>query len=156
MAEYSANAVQTINPGESVVFTSTVFPCDRGFVRHGDGTGNFLLSGWVPNNYSCPCCNNNRSAEYLVDFGANIAVPTGGTVEQIAVAISVDGGTIAYSEMDVTPAAVEEYFNIGRAITVSIFNNFCQTVTVRNISEQPILMKNASIRFSRPDLLYSR
>lgn len=155
MAEYSANAIQTVNPGESVVFTSTVFPCERGFVRHGDGTGNFLLSGWVPSN-GCPCCNTNRSAEYLVDFGANIAVPTGGTVEQIALAISVDGGTIAYSEMDATPAAVEEYFNVGRGITVPIFNGCCQTVTVRNISEQPISVKNASIRFSRPDLLYSR
>ena len=157
MAEYSANAVQTINPGESAVFTSTVFPCNRGLVRHGDGTANFLLNGWVPSNYSCcPCCSNDNPAEYLVDFGANIAVPTGGTVGQIAVAIAVDGGTIAYSEMDATPAAVEEYFNIGRGITVPIFNGCCQTVTIRNISDQPILMKNASIRFSRPDLLYSR
>ena len=155
MAEYSANAVQTVNPGESITFTSTVFPCDRGFVRHGDGTGNFLLSGWVPST-NCPCCNTNRSAEYLVDFGANIAVPTGGTVGQIALAIAVDGGTITYSEMDATPAAVEEYFNVSRAITVPIFNGCCQTVTVRNISEQPISVKNASIRFSRPDLLYSR
>lgn len=155
MAEYSSNAVQTINPGESVVFTATVFPCARGLVRHGDGTGNFLLSGWVPNNCGC-CCNNNVSAEYLVDFGANVAVPTGETVGQIAVALAVDGGTIPYSEMDATPAAVEEYFNVSTAITVPIFNGCCQTVTVRNISDIPIQMKNASIRFSRPDLLYSR
>ncbi len=155
MAEYSANAVQTVAPGETVVFTETVSPCTRGFVRHGDGTGNFLLSGWTPNSNGCPCCNN-RSAEYLVDFGANIAVPTGGTAGQIAVAFSIDGGTIAYSEMDATPAAVEEFFNVSRAITVPVFNGCCQTVTVRNISDQPILIKNVSMRFSRPDLLYSR
>lgn len=156
MAEYSANAVQTVNPGESVVFDTTVFPCERGLVRHSDGTSNFLLSGWVPSNNVCPCCNTNRSAEYLVDLGANIAIPTGGTVGQIAVAYAIDGATIAYSEMDATPAAVEEFFNISRAITVPVFNGCCQTVTVRNISDQPILLKNVSIRLTRPDLLYSR
>ena len=157
MAEYSANAVQTINPGESAVFTSTMFPCDRGFVRHGDGTANFLLSGSTPNYNTCPCCNNfNRSAEYLVDFGANVAVPTGGTAGEISVAFTIDGGTVPYSEMIVTPAAVEEYFNVSKGVTVPIFNGCCQTVTVRNTSDQPILMQNASIRFTRPDLLYSR
>jgi len=156
MAEYTANAVQTINPGESVVFTATTSPCRRGFVRHSDGTGGFLLSGWVPNNSYCPCVNVNNSAEYLVDFGANIAVPTGGTVGAISVAIAIDGGTVPASTMTVTPAAVEEYFNIGRNITVDIFNGCCQTVTVRNISDQPIEMQNANIRFTRPDLAVTR
>ena len=156
MAEYTANAVQTINPGESVVFTATTSPCRRGFVRHSDVTGGFLLSGWVPNNSYCPCANINNSAEYLVDFGANIAVPTGGTVGAISVAIAIDGGTVPASTMTVTPAAVEEYFNIGRNITVDIFNGCCQTVTVRNISDQPIEMQNANIRFTRPDLAVTR
>lgn len=155
MAEYSANAVQTINPGESVVFTATTSPCNRGFIRHSDGTAGFLLSGWVPSN-GCPCMSNNISAEYLVDFGANIAVPTGGTVGAISVALALDGGTIPASTMIVTPAAVEEYFNIGRNISVDVFNGCCQTVTVRNTSDQPILMQNANIRFTRPDLSVTR
>ena len=79
MAEYSANAVQTVAPGETIIFTETPVPCRRGFVRHRDDTGNFLLSGYVPASYGCPCCRDN-SANYLVDFGANIAIPTGGTV----------------------------------------------------------------------------
>ena len=155
MAEYAANDLQLINPGESAVFTTTIVPCNRGLVRHSDGTPNFLLSGWVPNANCCQCTRN-VSAEYLVDIGANIAVPTGGTVGQISVAISVDGATVPYSEMDATPAAVEEFFNVGRSITVPIFNGCCQTVTVRNISDQQIAMKNVSIRLTRPDLLYSR
>ena len=155
MAEYSANAVQTVAPGESVIFTDTIFPCNRGLVRHSDGTANFLLSGWVPNS-GCPCCSTNQSAEYLIEFGANISIPTGGTAGQIAVAYAVDGSTIAYSEMDATPAAVNEYFNVSRGITVPVFNGCCQTVTVRNLSDQPIQLKNVSIRINRPDLLYSR
>lgn len=158
MAEYTANAVQTVNPGESIVFISTAIPCTRGLVKHSDGTGNFLLSGWIPNTVcSCACCSSiQESAEYLVDFGANVAVPTGSTVGEISVAIAIDGGTIPSSTMIATPAAVEQYFNVSRAMTVDVFNGCCQTVTVRNTSETPILVQNATIRLTRPDLLYSR
>ena len=115
MAEYSANAVQTVNPGESVVFTDAPVPCTRGFIRHRDDTGNFLLSGYVPNTGGCYCRRSN-SANYLVDFGANIAIPTGGTVGAISVAITIDGATIPSSTMIVTPAAVEQYFNVSCAV----------------------------------------
>ena len=92
MAEYSANAVQTVNPGESIIFTDAPVPCTRGLVRHRDETGSFLLRGDVT---QCACCGRrNRFSNYLVDFGANIAIPEGGTVEAISVAITIDGATI--------------------------------------------------------------
>ena len=149
MAEYSANAVQTVNPGESIIFTESPVPCNRGFVKHRDGSGNFLLSGWVASR-GCGCVP--KAANYLVDFGANIAIPTGGTAGPISVAISIDGGTIPTSQMIVTPAAVEEFFNISRAINVEIFRGCCETVTIRNTSDQPILVQNANVILTRPDL----
>ena len=156
MAEYSAIAVQTVNPGETIVFTETSSPCRRGFVRHGDGSGNFLLNGWVPNS-GCTCpCYQDPQAVYLADFGANIAIPTGGTAGEISVAFALDGGTDAASLMIVTPAAVGEYFSVSRSKEVDIFSNCCQTLTIRNTSDQPILVQNASLRITRPDLLYSR
>lgn len=116
MAEYSANAVQTVNPGETIIFTETPVPCRKGFVRHRDDTGNFLLSGYVPNYRNvCPCCREN-SANFLIDFGANIAIPATGTVGEISVAITIDGSTIPSSTMIATPAAVEEYWNVSKAI----------------------------------------
>lgn len=157
MAEYSAIAVQTVNPGESIVFTETASPCRRGFVRHNDGSGNFLLSGSMVNNNYCPCSRlYNDNAAYLVDFGANIAIPTGGTVGEISIAYAVDGGTDQASTMIATPAAVEQFSNVSRSKEVDIFSNCCQTVTIRNTSDQPILVQNASLRITRPDLLYSR
>lgn len=149
MAEYSANAVQIVNPGETIVFTESPNPCLRGFVKHRDGSGNFLLSGWTPRK-SCGC--RNKSAQYLVDFGANISIPTGGTVEAISVALTIDGSTIPASTMIVTPAAVNEYFNISRAVNADIWNGCCESFGVRNTSEQPIQVQNANIIFSRPDL----
>ena len=150
MAEYGANAAQIVNPGESIVFYA-VNPCERGFVRHREGTGNFLLSGWVPNRNRC-CCKRQRAATYLVDFGANISIPEGGTVEEISVAIAIDDATIPSSTMRVTPAAVEEYFNVSRAINANVWCGCCETITVRNTSSQPIQVQEANIIFSRPDL----
>lgn len=54
--------------------------------------------------------------------------------------------------MTVTPAAVEEFFNISRATNIPIWRGCCQTVTVRNTSDIPILVENPNIIFSRPDL----
>ena len=152
MAEYSANAVQTVNPGETIIFTESPVPCTRGLVRHRDETGNFLLAGYLPGYY--PRCA--RSANYLIGFGANIAIPDGGTVEPISVAISIDGATMPASEMIVTPAATEEYFNVSREINAEIWRGCCESVSVRNTSTQPILVQNANIIFSRPDLMVTR
>ena len=152
MAEYSSVAVQTVNPGETVVFTNTEVPCRRGLVRHRDGTGNFLLAGYVPNQYGVCCCRRQRTANYMVDFGADIAIPTGETVGPISLAITIDGSTIPASTMIVTPAAVEQYFNVSRAINADIWKGCCESVAVRNTSEIPILVQNANIVFSRPDL----
>lgn len=149
MSEFSANAIQVVNPGESIVFTESPVPNRNGLVRHRDDTGNFLLSGYIPQS-GCGCRNN--SASYLVDFGANISIPTGGTAEAISVAIAVDGATLPATTMIVTPAAVDEYFNVSRAANVEVWNGCCETVTVRNTSSQPIQVQNANIIFSRPDL----
>lgn len=156
MAEYTASAVQTVNPGESVIFTDTPSPCRRDFVRHRDDSGSFLLSGWVPNRPVCCPCMQVNSAKYLVDFGADIAVPTGGTAGAISLAIAIDGVTIPASIMTVTPAAVEEFFNVSRAINADIWRGCCETVSVRNVSDQAILVSNANIIFARPDLAVTR
>ena len=124
MAEYSANAVQIINPGEAIVFTEAPAPCRRGLVRHRDGSGTFMLSGWVPRRPGC-ACNQSRTAEYLVEFGANISIPAGGTVGAISVAIQLDGTTVPASTMIVTPAAVDQYFNVSRAINVGVWRECC-------------------------------
>lgn len=154
MAEYGSISSQTVNPGETIVFTETSMPCQRGFVRHRDGSGIFLLSGNVPT-YGCGCCKP-KYANYLIDFGANIAIPTGGTVGSISVAIAIDGATLPSSTMIVTPAAVEEYFNISRAINAQIWRGCCETISVRNTSDQPILVQNANIIITRPDLVVTR
>jgi uncharacterized membrane protein len=86
---------------------------------------------------------------YDVDFGANIAVPEGETVGEISVAISLGGTAIPSSIMTVTPAAVEQFFNVSRDITAQIVAGCCQTIAVQNLSTIPIAMIDASINFDR-------
>lgn len=155
VAEWSFSAQQVVNPGETIIFTENPVPCTRGLIRHRDDTGSFLLKGYVPRQYGCPC-RRQQSANYLVDFGANIAIPTGGTVGAISVAITIDGSTIPASTMTVTPAAVEQFFNVNRAINAGIFAGCCESIAVRNTSDQPILVQNANIIISRPDLAITR
>lgn len=153
MAEYSANAVQTVQPNLSVTFTDNPIPCKRGLIRHRDETGTFLLKGYVPQS-ACGCCDN--SADYFCMFGANIAIPTGGTVGDISLALAIDGSIIPSSTMIVTPAAVEEYFNVSVAVSAQIWRGCCETLSVVNTSDQPILVQNANIVISRPDLNVTR
>lgn len=144
--EFSNNALQTVNPGETVIFTTSAVPCRSGKVRHRNDSGTFLLSGSV-NQCSCGCYP--KTANYFVDFGANIAIPTGGTVGPITLAYTMDGATIPTTEMTVTPAAVEQFFNVSDATIVPVWSGCCQTLAVRNISDQAILVQNANIIFSR-------
>ena len=156
MAEFIANVQQTVQPNAAIAFTDTVVPCNRGLIEHRDDTGAFLLSPWVPRQNICRCRCDQQSAIYLVDFGANIAIPTGGTEGAISVALAINGTVIPASTMIVTPAAVEEFFNVSRAINVQLLMNCCQTLSVVNTSTQAILVQNANIIITRPDLTLTR
>lgn len=147
-AEYSANAIQTVAPNGSVIFTESPVPCRRGFVFHRDESGLFRLASNAINN-PCSRCN----ANYQVAFHANIQVPADGTVtDPISLAIAIDGEIDPSSEMIFTPAAVEEFGNVGAEIIVSVpWICRCSSVSVRNTSAQPIEVQNANIVFNREE-----
>ena len=142
MAELSANALQLVNPGESVVFTDVPVPCERGLIRHRDGTGDILLTGVT----KCRC---EASAKYLVSFSANVAIPTGGTVEPISLGLAINGNTIPATAMISTPAAVDQFNNVSVTANAQIWRGCCETLSVRNLSNQPIQVQNANIVISR-------
>jgi len=144
MAEWTGVAEQTVNPGESIVFTENPVPCYRGLILHRNDSGAFLLKG-VSDAAVTGCCCRSRIVNYMADFGANVAIPTGETVGPITVAFAVDGNTLAGTEMEVTPAAVEEFFNISRATNIPIWRGCCQTVSIRNTSATPILVSSANL-----------
>ena len=141
MPEYTSNAVQTVAAGGNVLFTETPVPCTKGYVVHREGAGVITLRGIVK---SCA-----QSARYKVSFGGNIAIPTGGTVGAISIALAIGGEPIPASSMISTPAAVGEYQNVFGSLFVTVPRGCCYTIAVENTSGQAIEIQNANIIVER-------
>ena len=107
--EIISNALQTVLPNQNVYFTDEVI-CGNCAMTHRDDSGLITLRGLT----------NQCRARFKVSFGANIAIPTGGTVGPISLAISLDGEAIQATTMTVTPAAVEQFFNIFSAVFIDV------------------------------------
>lgn len=120
MAEYLANAVQLVALNSPVIFDASI-PCNRGYIYHEDNTGIFILRGATPNCF----------ARYQVIFNGNIAIPTGGEVTPIALAITVNGETRPTSTAIFTPAAVDEFGNITSTAIITVPRGCCFTIAVR-------------------------
>ena len=151
-AEYSANALQTVAANAPVIFSESPVPCNRGLIFHRDESGSFLLANNAGNTgCNCGCgCRRVYETRYQVAFHANISVPgdPAGTVEEIQLALAIDGEIDPSSIMRFTPAAVDEFGNVGADIIVSVPSLCrCSNVSVRNISTQPINVQNANIVF---------
>ena len=140
MAEFTTALLQTVEEGQNVVFTDTPI-CPTKCITHRDGSGVIRLRGLVKNQNPCQ----NRAARFLVAFSGNIQIPTGGTVEEISVAISIDGEPIQSARMIVTPAAVENFFNVSAQAYIDVPCGCCVTVTVGNTSTQAIEVQNANL-----------
>ena len=82
-------------------------------------------------------------------FGANIAVPTGGTAGAISLAIALNGEAVPATQMIVTPTAVAEFFNVSRSIYVEVPAGCCTQLSVKNTSTQDVSVQNANIIVER-------
>ena len=140
-AEYSYPLVQTVAEDENIIFLDGDRACKKGYITHRSGAGIFRLKG----------VSNACKTVYRVTFNANIAVSEGGTVGEISVALQEDGETLQNSVASVTPAAVEEFFNVSLSTFITIPCGCCVTVSVENISESgtDIDVRNANIIFDR-------
>ena len=125
MSEYLANAEQAVALNAPVIFTASI-PCPRGYVYHEDETGIFILRGIVNNPSAC-------FATYQVTFNGNIAIPEGGTVTPIAVAITVNGEPRLTSRAIYTPAAAEDYGNVTSTAIIRVPRGCCFSLSVENV-----------------------
>lgn len=149
MAEYVENAIQLVEPGQNVLL-ETAIGCSKGYVYHRNQSGIVILRGIVNNPTSC-------FARYQVTFNGNIALPDGGTVGPISVALAIDGEPILTSRAIVTPAAVDQYFNVTSTAIITIPKGCCFSVAVENTSSPAdtagtapaINVQNANLTVSR-------
>ena len=150
MAEFTYNPIQLVNPNQPVILNTSI-PCNKGYVFHRNESGIVTLRGIVNN--SCACF-----ARYQVTFNGNIAVPTGGTVGPISVALAIDGEPILTSRAIVTPAAVDDYFNVTSTAIITIPKGCCFNVSVENTSESatPATVPAPAINVQNANLTVTR
>lgn len=157
MAEFIENAVQTVNPNQPVLLTTSI-GCNRGYVYHRPGSGIITLRGAVNNPSAC-------FARYQVTFNGNIAIPDGGTVGPVAISLAIDGEPVLTSRAIVTPAATatdppttENFFNVTSTAIITVPRCCCYNVSVENVSESAdpattpapqILVQNANLTVAR-------
>lgn len=148
-ASYGVSIPQNVAPNQPVIFNDNVCPCNQGMIFKKSG-GVFLLASNAPDN-SCSCgcgCRKIYLTNYEVEVHANIEIPTGGTVEEIRLAIALDGVIDPESVMIFVPAAVETPGNVGASIIVSVPSICgCESIAVVNASTQDITVNNASLVF---------
>lgn len=122
MAEYLANSAASVALNNPILFTASI-PCPNGNVYHEDETGIFILRGNT----------NNCFARYQVTYNGNIAVPEGGTVTPIAIAISVNGEARPTSMAIFTPQAVSEFGNVTSTAIITVPRGCCFSLSVRYV-----------------------
>lgn len=148
--EFLFNPVQEVASNAPILFDTSI-PCSRGYVYHEGNTGNFILKG--SNDNTC-----NSFAQYQVTFNGNIAIPTGGTVAPIAVALAVNGEPRLTSRAIFVPAAVEEYGNVTSTAIIKVPKCCCFSLSVDAVSATadptatpaPVIeVQNANLTISR-------
>lgn len=147
MAEYLAVAAQSVPLNQAAIFEASI-PCRAGNVAFENGTGVFILRGNTPNCF----------ARYSVDFNGNIAIPEGGTVVPIAVAIAVNGEVRPSSLAISTPAAAEQYNNVTSTATIDVPRGCCYYISLRHaaassdptVTPAPVIdIQNGNFRINR-------
>lgn len=149
--EFLKNEIQEVTLNGPILFDTSI-PCSRGNVYHESNTGNFILKGANTNN---PC---NCFAQYQVTFNGNVAIPEGGTVTPIAVAIAVNGEPRLTSRAIFTPAAVEDFGNLTSTAIIKVPRCCCFSLSVDavpasadpTVTPAPVIeVQNANLTITR-------
>lgn len=150
MAEFvgSGSVTQDVALNNPILFDATI-PCNRGCVIHEDGTGNFILRGVT----------NNCFARYQVTYNGNLAIPTGGAITAIGVAISVNGETRPSSLAITTPTVVDTFENVVSTTIITVPKGCCFNVSVRYVdatTSDPAVTPTPTIEIANSNLTITR
>ena len=118
MAKYITSTDQNVALNNTIPFNIVSIPCNKGCVVP-ITTGVLTLKGST----------SNRFARYEVDLQANVAIPEGGPVTPLAVAVTLNGVAIPDSVAIVTPAAAEDVWHIHTTATITVPCGCCVSVS---------------------------
>ena len=137
--EIVANAIQTVPVNQDVLFTGTSVRGNAS-IMHREGSGIVTVRGLL---------NGQCRARFRAVFGANIAVPTGETVDPVELAIAINGEGVPTSRMISTPIDVENYNNVSADIYIDVPIGCCTQLSVQNVGTIPVNVQNANFIVER-------
>lgn len=148
MAEYLANALQNVGLNNPIVFSASI-PCTRGYVYHEDETGIFTLRGIT----------NNCFARYQVVLNLNAAIPEGGAITPIAVALVVQGEQRPTSRAIFTPTEVDEFGNLTSTAIITVPKGCCFSLAAEYVDatvDDPATTPTPTIEVQNANMVISR
>lgn len=138
MAEFSNSNIVSVAAGQNLPLTETAV-AGPACIVHREGAGIVTLRGLT----------NQCRARFKVSFGGNIAIPAGGTVGSVSVALAVSGESLTSATAVVTPAATDNYFNVFVAAFIEVPRGCCVSVAVKNTSAQAVSIANSNLIVER-------
>lgn len=146
-AEYLANSVQSVALNNPIIFTASI-PCRKGYVYHEDETGIFILRGIT----------NQCFATYRVTYNGNVAVPEGGAVTPISLALVVNGEPRLTSRAIFQPQAVSEYGNLTSTAIIKVPKGCCFSLSVEYVqaTDDPTVTPTPIIDVQNSNLVIDR
>lgn len=117
MAKYITSTDQNVALNNTIPFDIVSIPCNRGCVIPLAPGVLTLRSGA------------NNQARYNVTLQANVSIPTGGAVSPLALAITLNGITLADSVAIVDPVAVGDVWHINTSTQITVPSGCCVSVS---------------------------
>ena len=117
MAKYITATDQNVALNSNIPFDVVSIPCRRGCVIP-IAVGVLTLRSGATN-----------QARYKVKLEGNVAIPEGGAVTPLAVAITLNGVPLAETVAIVTPSAVGDFWHINTSTTITVPVGCCVSVS---------------------------
>lgn len=131
MIELTNSVEQTVQPGATATFDTTVFRCGRD-VCHRCGSGLVQLSG-----HGSDC----NPAKYAIALSGNMGLTAAGTA---SVAVAVNGETLTETIRSASLGA-NGVTPFSAKTNVCECGSCCDTVSVKNLGTTPLILSNLSL-----------
>lgn len=136
MIELTNSVLQTVQPGATATFDTTVFRCGHD-VCHRCGSGLVQLEG-----RGTHC----HPAKYHVSISGNVGGAAG---TQANVAIAVNGETLTETIRIGTIAAATTIVPFAAQTNVAECGSCCDTISIKNVGTTPITLSNLAFAVRR-------
>lgn len=125
MALFVTNGTQTVQANNNVPFAGT---SSAKCMFHSNNSGIVTLKGVTKQCY----------AKFRVTFSGNLGLVPDGTPASISLALALNGEAVDGTIMTVTPAAVDRIFNVSTTTEITVPQDCCLQLSLKNVSTQAV------------------